>query len=343
MERVEFIKKMRQAVQDNELEIVKQLIKEDKEKLNLVLPTGGWLNLAITHQSWEIMEFLLDEGIDKSILLPSTNGNAISTAAAFGTPKLIEYLMERGYELICECNESNPIFHALSANKIENLKYLLELEKKRINNEEYLNLCELISVEAQKISNTQVMSFMNIQANEPSIHELILDRSIVVDLIKKAIRKFITDVIDAYIGEEVYIVSIEIDQNNYKCYSYVNTKENFNKKVERTNGNNKWYYYFCENEWDIIENAPDYFAEITEYIQKECDYRFDIVELYKVFADAIAELNEENALNSICSQEIIFAFNVYEFCSEEKIIELFKLMNSEDNCKDFIDNIKAFC
>lgn len=63
IDRVEFIKKMRQAIQDNELEIVKQLLELNEE-----------------------------------IMLPSTAGNVLSTATAFGTPKVIEYLMERRFD-----------------------------------------------------------------------------------------------------------------------------------------------------------------------------------------------------------------------------------------------------
>ena len=340
MDRVEFIKKMRNAIQNKELESVKQLLEEDEDKLNLVLPTGGWMNVAITYQAWEVIEYLLEKGIDKEILLPSNKGNALSTGAVYGEPKLIEFLIQRGYRLICDCDKNNPIFSALTGNKIENFQFLLELEKKQMAENQYLQLCEMIVTEAKKISNKKILEIMNVQVVEDkSIHKLNIDKALVKEMLKESIKKFMNDVIEAYEQEEVYITSIEIDVKDYKCYCYVNTKENLNKKlVEKKGEDNKWYYYFCENEWDVIENADEYFDTFTKYMYKECTYNYDMYELYEVIAEAVAESRrEENCMNNI-----IFVINAYNYCTQDEMVKLFSKMNKEEDCKDYIENINAF-
>lgn len=339
MDRVEFIKKMRNAIQNKELESVKKLLEEDEDKLNLVLPTGGWMNVAITYHSWEVMEYLLEKEIDKEILLPSNKGTALSTGAVYGNPKLIEFLIQSGYRLICDCDNSNPIFSALTSNKIENFQFLLELEKKEMTEEQYLQLCEMIVTEAKKTSNKKILEIMNVQVVEDkSIHMLNIDKALVKEMLKESIKKFMNDVIEAYDQEVVYITSIEIDAKDYKCYCYVNTKENLNSKVAKNKGKNKWYYYFCENEWDIIENAAEYFDKFTKYMYKECTYTYDMYELYEVVAEAVAESRREEK----CMNNIIWVINAYNYCSQEEMIMLFTKMNKEEDCKDYIENLNAF-
>ena len=206
-----------------------------------------------------------------------------------------------------------------------------------------MQLCEMLITEARRISNNQVLELMNIEITQDEpLQKLIIDKKMLINLLKEAMNKFMQDVMKAYVEEEVYIVSVEIEPKEYKCYWYVNTKENLNDKVQKTNGKNKWYYYFCENEWDIIENSPDYFDEFTKYIQRECKYKFDIIELYEVFVDAIVEFKKEKIFNEICRNDIIFALNAYERCSQKDIVEFFKKMNKDEDCKNYIDNIKEF-
>lgn len=49
MERNNFIREMRDAIEKDDLCKVKKLIAENNDKLNMVLPTGSWLNLAVRH------------------------------------------------------------------------------------------------------------------------------------------------------------------------------------------------------------------------------------------------------------------------------------------------------
>ena len=133
MERVQYITEMREAIRENDINKVKSLVEEDREKLNLVLPTGSWLNLAVVNKSKELIDFFIEAGIDTDIKISSTQGNAINDAAAVCDSELIQYLMTKGIGMNILCDESNPIFDAINANNIDNLKFLLQLQKVLMN------------------------------------------------------------------------------------------------------------------------------------------------------------------------------------------------------------------
>lgn len=343
MERTQFIGEMREAIKNDDLKKVQELLQEDKDKLNLVLPIGSWLNLAITCQAVDIMEYLLDQGIDQQILIASTKGNSLSNAAAVGTPELLKYLLSRGIKLICECNDSNPIFSSIRGNNISTLKFLLELEKEKLSNKEYEQLSNKIIEEARIISNDSILSMMGVENSEKdTLSKKLIDESRLRGFLVQEIKNVVEETLSLYADSTVYIMSLEIDTNNYSCYLYVNTKENLAAKLQRVKGKNIWYYYFCENEWDVIEDSPKYFVKTTGYMREiEIEHR-QIMQVYNIVAEAVVALQKENFFKEVYGNNIIFAFNAYDVCSKKEIIELFRKVNEEKDCIDYADNIDDF-
>ena len=60
MERVQYIKEMRDAIKQGNIEVVNRLIKLDNDKINLVLPTGSWLNLAVLTQNKDLIDYFFE-------------------------------------------------------------------------------------------------------------------------------------------------------------------------------------------------------------------------------------------------------------------------------------------
>lgn len=343
MERVKFISEMREAIKNDNLKRVQDLLQEDKEKLNLVLPTGSWLNLAITHKANDIIIYLVTQGIDKEILIASTKGNALSTAAAVGNTEILQYLLDSGFELKCECNDSNPIFSAVRGNNILALNFLMELERERLGSEEYEQLINKIIEEAKMISNESILNMLGMENNKNDISsEVLIDKNKLMDFLLQGVKEAVTEALKLYTDSYIYIMSLEIDVNDFSCYLYVNTKENLETKLQESNGEDRWYYYFCEDEWDVIEDSPKYFVRATEYMQEIGIKREQIMEIYDIAAEAVAVMRQENFFQYAYQNKIIFAFKAYEEGSQEEIIALFKKVNEEKDCADFIDNIDDF-
>lgn len=271
MERVQYIKEMRDAIKQGNIEVVNRLIKLDNDKINLVLPTGSWLNLAVLTQNKDLIDYFLKAGIDKDIKIPGTNGNALNDAAAVADTELIEYLLSCGIKISHACDESNPIYDAISGNKPDNVAYLLELEKAKVTEDEYKKLCAWIINEADLVRNESILKLMaakkenNIQNSGSMISNIEKE-------MKAAIINAVEAVIKYYAKENIYIISIEVD-SNFVFYFYVNTEEHYKKNIERYGENDKWLYRFCENEWYIYEETPKYFDNITQKLKNRKKYR----------------------------------------------------------------------
>ena len=267
MERVQYIKEMRDAIKQGNIEVVNRLIKLDNDKINLVLPTGSWLNLAVLTQNKDLIDYFLKAGIDKDIKIPGTNGNALNDAAAVADTELIEYLLSCGIKISHACDESNPIYDAISGNKPDNVAYLLELEKAKVTEDEYKKLCAWIINEADLVRNESILKLMaakkenNIQNSGSMISNIEKE-------MKAAIINAVEAVIKYYAKENIYIISIEVD-SNFVFYFYVNTEEHYKKNIERYGENDKWLYRFCENEWYIYEETPKYFDNIIQKLKKQ--------------------------------------------------------------------------
>ena len=61
MKDVEFIKNIRKAIKENNIQEVERLIGNDKEKLNTVTPFGSWLHEAAKYGYIDLAEKLLDK------------------------------------------------------------------------------------------------------------------------------------------------------------------------------------------------------------------------------------------------------------------------------------------
>ena len=175
MERVQYIKEMREAIKQENILEVNRLIKADNEKLNLVLPTGSWLNLAVLTHNKNLIDCFLKAGIDKDIKIPGTNGNAINDAAAVADTQLIGYLLTYGIKISYMCDESNPIYDAISGNKADNVAYLLELERKKMTEEEYKKLCAWVITQAELINNESVLKLMSVKMDKVQNSVIVTD------------------------------------------------------------------------------------------------------------------------------------------------------------------------
>lgn len=338
MERVQYIKEMRDAIKQGNIEVVNRLIKLDNDKINLVLPTGSWLNLAVLTQNKDLIDYFLKAGIDKDIKIPGTNGNALNDAAAVADTELIEYLLSCGIKISHACDESNPIYDAISGNKPDNVSYLLELEKEKVTEDEYKKLCAWIINEADLVRNESILKLMaakkenNIQNSGSMISNIEKEMKAVIINAVEAVIKY-------YAKENIYIISIEVD-SNFVFYFYVNTEEHYKKNIERYGENDKWLYRFCENEWYIYEETPKYFDNITQKFKKQEEIQVEYI--YELIAKVIGSLQKENYFENKYKKHILVAINAYDTYNKDEIIQCFLEMNSEKDTADYIQNIDDF-
>lgn len=122
----ESIKNIRTAIKQNDLELVKSLIEEDEELLNVDTVFGSWLHVASANGKFEIVEYFIECGLDVNKNGDISGGTPVRSAASKGYLDIIKLLHQNG--AVFEVSEAtkNPLFGAICNGHYEVAKYLID-------------------------------------------------------------------------------------------------------------------------------------------------------------------------------------------------------------------------
>lgn len=154
------------------------------------------------------------------------------------------------------------------------------------------------------------------------------------------IKSALKEIRERYQDEEVYILSVEVDQENKSIFVYVNTEENHAENLKQA-CDDPWYYRFCENEWYVMEDSPELFSAASKYL-KSIEDQIEINEIYECVVTALDQLRRYGFVSKAFGHPVFLTVNASEIFDEEGMIEIAKKLNGEENCKDYIENIEAF-
>lgn len=122
----EKIKVVRNAIKQNDLNLVKSLVMEDKELMNADTVFGSWLHVAAAHGKVEIAEFLIECGLDVNRNGGISGGTPVRCAASDGHLDIIKLLHQNGAMFDVSEATKNPLFGAICNGHYEVAKYLIE-------------------------------------------------------------------------------------------------------------------------------------------------------------------------------------------------------------------------
>ena len=358
----EFIKNVRQAIKDNDVNRFEELIGEDEEKLNMVTVFGSWLHDAATFGHIEVASKMIDMGINKELHKSGESENAISYAASKGQNEMIKFLYSKGVKLDLTDSQSNPLFRAIIRGHIDTIKLLLDMgvditinygddedrwdalqfAKETTNNKEVIKLVEeeYNKAKAEKIKNGTI----KIEFNNKLFRKYV----------KKGIMKSFIDIIVDYKDEEVYIISLILDRANCMLGISANTKEYLEEQLKKDD--DRWYYTFCEDEWEICNIGNEDFEKaqnlLKEYISKkdteEQKYIFtdefdDFIEIImEACVDELEEVVKEKYFDRLYDHKLIVNFMMPENLDNDESIEIFSRLNKGKIVKIYKDNIEDF-
>ena len=122
----ESIKNIRTAIKQNDLELVKSLIEEDEELLNVDTVFGSWLHVASSNGKFKIVEYFIECGLDVNKNGDISGGTPVRSAASKGYLDIIKLLHQNG--AVFEVSEAtkNPLFGAICNGHYEVAKYLID-------------------------------------------------------------------------------------------------------------------------------------------------------------------------------------------------------------------------
>lgn len=119
-------KTIRNAIKLGDINEVKRLIGDDKEILSTMTSFGTWLHVAAKKGHLEMVEYLINKGIDIDARGDIFDASPIRVAAGAGHFEIVKYLIERGAELDVTLAKRNPLFGAIYGGHKEVVECLVE-------------------------------------------------------------------------------------------------------------------------------------------------------------------------------------------------------------------------
>ncbi|MEK5214186.1 MULTISPECIES: ankyrin repeat domain-containing protein [Psychrobacillus] len=119
-------KAIRNAIKLGDIIGVKKLIGSDTEVLNTMTAFGTWLHVAAKNGQLEIVQYLIQKGIDIDVKGGTFDASALNLAAGSGYIEIVKYLIEAGAELDVTLAKRNPLFGAIYGGHKEVVEFLVE-------------------------------------------------------------------------------------------------------------------------------------------------------------------------------------------------------------------------
>ncbi|MGG3495587.1 ankyrin repeat domain-containing protein [Peribacillus simplex] len=125
MDKTQIAKDIRGAIKSGQLETLKDLLEKEPEMLTWVTPFGTWLHIAAAHGHLEMIEYLINAGIDTNAQGGTFSTNALERAATKGHLDIVEYLINQNVEIDTSEPDRNPLFAAIYGGHFEIVKLLV--------------------------------------------------------------------------------------------------------------------------------------------------------------------------------------------------------------------------
>lgn len=345
MEKVDLAMTVKVAIEEGDIEKIKKLLSDKPNNINELASMGWWLHTAASYQQLEIAEFLIDLGVDVNFVIRRKGNNALVDAAGTGNMEMVELLIQKGIEICCTLDESNPIIVAVQSDNLEVVKYLLEKEKEILPPQKYKELIEAMIDQADIFASKDVLAYLGVNRIDKTKNPNKTEKNKIVKMLKHGIQESFQEIQEICKGKNLYIISLAIEDNLSSCIVYMNTEENYQCQLEDADDEDKediYYYRFCEDEWDVLEHSPDYFKDIYAYVEKQKLYNDDIMVWYELVVEAVCLLREEGYFEKAYPKDILISIYAHNCCETKEMIKIFEKMNKGKKIKDYVENIDDF-
>ncbi|MEH7683224.1 ankyrin repeat domain-containing protein, partial [Priestia megaterium] len=99
MDKTQIAKAIRGAIKNGQLNNVRDILEKEPEMLTWMTPFGTWLHVATAHGHLEIVEYLINAGLDVNAQGGTFSTNALERAATKGYLDIAKYLIHQNIEI----------------------------------------------------------------------------------------------------------------------------------------------------------------------------------------------------------------------------------------------------
>jgi hypothetical protein len=158
---------IRYAIIDGDISLAMELIESNPELLNCKTRSGGTLlHCAVGYNHQELVEYLLDKGIDVNIESPASGeyGTAINSCM---TVEMAEFLLSRGIKPnLTMGDDKNPLFFQLRRKNIKMIKFWFDYELKELSKKDGENLVKVIKATLDNSGEIDLFVDLGIEAEK---------------------------------------------------------------------------------------------------------------------------------------------------------------------------------
>lgn len=120
------IKGIRNAIKQGDANSLRNLINEHPEALNEMTPFGTWLHVAAKRGLLEIVEYLVEKGLDVNTNGGTFDASALNVASLGGDIETVKYLIGQGAVLDVSLAKRNPLFSVIQGGHMDVARCLVE-------------------------------------------------------------------------------------------------------------------------------------------------------------------------------------------------------------------------
>ncbi|MCU7667430.1 ankyrin repeat domain-containing protein [Bacillus thuringiensis] len=126
MDKTQFAKDIRNAIKSGQLDTLRDLLEKEPKMLTWMTSFGTWLHVASKKGHLEIVEYLINQGIEIDAKGGTFDASALNLAAGAGHLDVVKYLIDSGAELDVSLAKRNPLFSAIYGGHKEVVEFLVE-------------------------------------------------------------------------------------------------------------------------------------------------------------------------------------------------------------------------
>lgn len=264
MER-ELIIAMKTAIVNNNLERVKELVATYDGVQDYVTVFGTWIEYVVKHGEYDMLKYFIEDcGLDVNKKSDNNYLNALGYAAEKGRVDMMELLCEHGAEVETDALLKNPFFAAIDSGYLPAVEFFVErgidlsIKYAGYGHSEKIVDCVMhAKIKGQQEIVAYLKKCLNIESTEPEkveepvipIEELVFD----YDQFEEDVYAFVEEYIRKWSAEKTDIYGFSIDCSpEYDWVRLIaNTETHFQKKLEKAEKDEYFYYRFNEEEWEL--------------------------------------------------------------------------------------------
>ncbi|MFP3376465.1 ankyrin repeat domain-containing protein [Bacillus sp. SIMBA_069] len=125
MDKIQFAKRIRDSIKSGQLNTLKDLLEREPKMLEYVTLFGTWLHVATAHGQLEIIEYLINSGINIHAKCGTFSTNVLERAATKGHLHIVEYFIKHQVEMDTSEPDRSPLFAAIYSGHFEIVKLLV--------------------------------------------------------------------------------------------------------------------------------------------------------------------------------------------------------------------------